>query len=474
MIISQVIGTLSAAFRKLEPTSGLLIMITALLLFGVTFSRSHRRESSFLALVENLVRSLTTAVIYLGIVLAFLSLLDQNILEFDKNARTLIQGGTVVDRQRLAWIKQWGDSVGQNELTVDHFVQREEVVQVTGSKGEIRFRNNVVTEKIKQESIRGFKGDIDIRLIDPIFNRYILDARYEYTVTNHSDQETEALFSFPLVYSHLYEDIQVTVDGVDQEKELLVEKLNIIWRTRMLPGQSLRVLISYSARGMRGYFYRIPSQRGIEDFSLTVSTDSKDVYPYFSPEIEALEPDRECPDVNDECTFKWSLDRVVMAPTMGITFLSPVNSDTAPLNDLVHVVRYTPWALALLAGLLMLSMIILNVPADLFKFTLFIGVYCAQVLALMGIGILGINYIWAPPGVLAVSLAIQWALLRNTPYAGLILTLFVLFGAAYPLAGLLPQEAERNSFDSIIFSLILIYLFALVLYSRIRNKDRNK
>ena len=59
--------------------------------------------------------------------------------------------------------------------------------------------------------------------------------------------------------------------------------------------------------------------------------------------------------------------------------------------------------------------------------------------------------------------------LRNLPRLPLILILAVIFGMAYPFAGLLPGERERNALDGAVQIGMIIYLFGLTLYTRVRN-----
>ena len=468
----QDLGNLSADWLQAGPTTILLIVITALMLFWTSLTRSRRRTGGLLSVLERLARSISGMMIFLGIVVLFSTLLDLNIREFNKHLQTLIRGGTVADQQRREWEMQWGSALIQKELAVSHYVSREVVVEIPGPEGKRLYRNKTVTEKIDQESIRDFNGVIEIHTVDPAFNRYILDARYEYAISNASDEETTAELFFPLSKSHLYENIRVKVDDRQLADNGQAGTSGLRWKLKMHPGQSNRISISYSVRGMRAYSYSIPEQRGIEDFRLRIATDTQAVDPNISPNVDALQALKSCPQGETGCSMEWSLDRVVMAPSLGITLRSQKPATTSLSNDLVRVVRQAPRALGLLSGLVVFSLLVLGVPVDLSRFTLYAGVFCAQFLALMGAGILAFDYLWTLAGLSVLALGLQTLILRHTPHKNLLFILYALFATGYPFSGLLPQGA-RNSFDGIVTSLILIYIFALVLFARLRTKPRS-
>jgi hypothetical protein len=446
----------------------LLTFLAAILLFGVTFARRYRRAEGFLALLNHLAGGLGAAITFIGLVGIGYALLNINFTGFDRDLHAVIRGGTEVDRQRAAWEKQWGPVFVQRELTVAHTVQRQEVVEVPGPEGKTLYRNVTRTDYIEQESIRGFDGEVEIRLIDPAFNRYILDARYEYLIANEADEETVAEMRFPLSTGQLYENVRVVVDGVDQETGLVMDDRNLLWKVRMAPGQVSKVRIPCTVRGTGAYYYRINTQRSIENFRLQVITNTQKVYFSNNPRLDALNPLWEDADDGTGRTFLWSLDRMVMAPSIGVYFFEAPK--TALTDKAARVARYSPRALGLLAVLIVLSMMILSIPVDLSRLALSLGIFCGQFLALMGFGILGGNYL---AGLLASGLAagaLQLILWWRRPYAQLILSLVALFGLGYPFAGLLQQEGQRNAFDGLVLTAIILYLFALILFARLRRK----
>jgi hypothetical protein len=68
-------------------------------------------------------------------------------------------------------------------------------------------------------------------------------------------------------------------------------------------------------------------------------------------------------------------------------------------------------------------------------------------------------------------LAFDYYLLRSQPRLPLVLTLIlaIVFNVGYPFAGFLPEGPARNSFDAIVLTIILLYLFSLTIFVRLRK-----
>lgn len=462
---------LLAEWDRHEPSASLLMLVVAVLLFGTTFVRSNNEWSQPWLELGRLFSALLNALVFVGLLATFYFLLDTAYRDFLPLGRSM--GSDEETAKEIALAQRiWGNYVVQKELSVEHTVTRKTVVAVASSTGETLYLNQTNVEDIKQESIIGFNGFVDIRLVDFHLNTYVADARYEYDVINYSDSETTAQFQFPLDSSHYYENLRITVDGKELGEEKKIGSGRIDWTLNMAPQQTRRIVVSYSVRGMGTFYYRVPIQHTIEDFSLAIRTNSPSFYTYANPSEEAIKKDLVKLE-SGSYLMNWTINRAIMKPEMGIQFRSTLKTEPLQLQA-VDILHYTPRGSMLLGIMVVLTMLICGISMDLGKLLLLLSIYSGQFLALIGLDLIKITYPFSLP---VVSLFTLWVV--SIIYRGispvsrrLVLILTLLFSLGYPLAGLLPDGPPRTAFDAIVQSAFLLYAFGLSLYTRVKSGVR--
>jgi len=457
-----------------RPATGLLLMITALLVFGSAFGRDKGSSATFSAWLRRIVEAAVRAILVVGLLWVFSTTLEKNNDAFRLTHET---------PSRKEWDKvgaTWGGPYTQRELIVEHFIetQVQEEIRRKDPAARVLYRNVKKRQLVPQNSIVGFRGDIDLALSEPekrragypLYNTYTANARYKYDVINDSSETTEVEFRFPLGQSPslLCENLSVTVDGKDISPQLRVISNTLTWKSTMTPQQRSEVAIAYTVKGMDRFDYQIPIQREIRNFALTMTVNSWAFYTMVEPEGGQMTPKVKWLNDPKGTVLSWELDRTVMTPKMGIAFVQP-ERPYAPFGKILQVSQTGPEALALAGAVLALTLLICKQPVYPVDLALFAGAYCAQFLSITGLsdyfGLWGAFIVGA--SMAATLTFLVFHSLSSTPLRVLIYVLAGFFIFVYPSSGLW-VETQRNTFNSILQVGLIVYLFGLSLYSRLR------
>jgi len=126
-----------------------------------------------------------------------------------------------------------------------------------------------------------------------------------------------------------------------------------------------------------------------------------------------------------------------------------------------------------IGAILALTLLILGYPVNLLEMALLVGVYSVEYLVMAGISDFFFGF-WGSLIIGAgLTLILAFLLFRNLPSRLLKILLFGLiafFTVLYPLSGLLDQIASLNSFNAMLQAGMIVFLFGLSLYSRLRAK----
>jgi hypothetical protein len=235
----------------------------------------------------------------------------------------------------------------------------------------------------------------------------------------------------------------------------------------MLPGQQIQIVVTYTTRGAESYYYEIPTQREIRSLALTVTVDANSFYVHTKPETDQAKAERWTDD-EEKTTVLWQLDRVVMAPSLGVALYKPERF-YAPYEKITRVLGVGPDALLLMAPMVMLTLLIKREPVHLSKLVLLCAAYCTQPLVLAGLGdSLGL---WGAfvLGALASGLLV-FLVIRDIPSVLMrvfLYTIVGLFALGYPLARLfITDTAQYGSFEIGVWIGLILYLFGFSLYVR--------
>jgi len=453
-----------------KPVMGLLTLAAALVAFGSALSQSKVPSNAIWPWLRRIVEASVKAMLLFGLLWAFHATLNHDIEAFSSTHNNVLAA------QRHSVEAFWGNPITQDELVVNHFVQvakLEEVSQKDPAKPKL-YRNVKERQPVPQNSVIGFRGDVNVTLddretLETKIAVYTTSARYEYDVVNNSDLETEAEFTFPLASGQTLENFGITVDDQDLSSQLRFASDSVSWTIMMKPQQQNKIIVTYACKGIDSFFYRVPIQREIKNFALTLMTSTKAFYVLIEPDNDLMHSDYT--DTNDHrgAILTWKLDRVIMAPRMGIALRGPEEFDL--YGKVQQVLGTGSNALALLVAMLALTLLIGGRSLQLLDLALVAGAYCVQFLIIGGvsdyIGFWGLLIGGAVlSGVLTFFIFRQLSskLLRVLIYA---LAGFFIF--VYPRSAFF-IETQRNTFDGIAQAGLIVYLFGLSLYTRLEAR----
>jgi hypothetical protein len=456
-----------------EPAISLLMIITAVVIFGSAFRKSEDSSATFWPWLRRVIESSVGAVLFLGLLWAFRAILNNNNVTFNSTH------GSLSEANRQSAQSIWGRPHVQRELSVSHFIEtvvQEEIPREDPSQPPL-YRNVEVRQQVPQNSIVGFTGQVNLTLSErekgyALYSGYVIDARFEYDVVNDSDLETEAEYVFPLSPGQtLYENFMITVDDEDISSKLRFSPDWIKWQSDMRPGERSTVVVAYTSRGMETFYYQIPVQREVKNFRLTLTIDRLPVSLLNYPE-GCLTPTEIKPTADQRgSVLDWKLDRAITVAGMGVALFQPEQ----PGAKVLRVLLNSPYALTLLGTMLALTMLIRGEPVHFLDLALLSGAYCVQFLIMAAVsdsffGFWGSLVLGA--GLTGLLTFLLFRKLSSRLLRTLIYLLVGFFTLVYPLSGLLEQTTQRNSFDNIVQVGMIVYIFGLSLYASIQRSNR--
>jgi hypothetical protein len=466
-MLDRIIGWLT-----IEPTVSLLMIITAVVLFATAFSRSQ--DTALWPWVRRIIEASVGAVLFLGLLWAFRSILNTN------NSSFYSTHGSLSDVSLVSAQSIWGKPHVQLELGYTHFanviVQRQ-LPREDPTKPAL-YEDVLERQFVPQNSVIGFRGIVDLTLSErekgyALYNGYLINARFEYDLVNDSAKETECEFDFALSPGQtLYENFSITVDGEDVSSQLRFAPNLVEWTSYFAPGQQRKVVVSYQSRGMETFYYQIPSQREIKDFALGLTIDRLPISLLNYPD-GTLTPTRvEATADGNGSILTWELDKAITVAGMGIALPQPEQ----PGAQVLRVLFNSPYALTLLGAMLALTLLIRGEGVNVLSLALLSAAYCVQFLIMAAIS----DYVFGFWGSLILGAAVTglltYLLFRHYPsrlLRGLIYGLVAFFTVIYPLSGLLTDTSMRNSFESLVQVGLIVYLFSLALYTQVERANNN-
>ena len=462
-------------WMTVEPVIGLLMTITALVLFGASFIKSKESSTAFWPWLRKVIEASVGAILFLGLLWAFRSILNSN------NSTFYSTHGSLSDASRQSAQSIWGRPHIQREISVNHYVEKvvqEEIPREDPTQPPL-YRDKTVREQIPQNSILSFFGQVDMTLSErekgyALYSGYLINTRFEYEIVNDSDLETEAEFAFPLSPGQtLHENFKILVDDQDISPQLRFSTDLVQWASKMEPHQKFRVVITYSSRGMDTFYYQVPVQREIKNFTLVLTIDRLPISLLNYPE-GVLTPTEIKPTNNQQGSIlTWKLDGAITVAGMGVALLQPQQ----PGAQVLRVLLNSPYALTLLGAMLSLTLLIRGEPVNFLDLALLSGAYCVQFLIMAAVSDFFFGF-WGSliAGAFLTGL-LTFLLFRRHPSRLLRILIYSLVGfftVVYPLAGLFTQVTQRNSFDGIVQVGLIVYLFGLSLYTQLERKHTDK
>ena len=453
-----------------QPTVGLLMVVTALVLFAASFKVKETAPSLW-QWIRQIIEASVGAILFLGLLWAFRSILNANNTTFGSTHGSSSQT-TLESAQSI-----WGRPHIQRGLSIDNYietVEQEELPRPDPAQPPV-YRSKKVQTRVTQNSILGTVGQVDMTLSErekgyALYSGFVINAQFTYDVINDWNSATSAVFTFPLSPKQtLQENFKVLVDGVDITSLLQIADDAVQWRLPMQPAQRSKIVVSYTSRGMNYFYYQIPVQQETRNFLLTLTVDRLPVSLLNYPE-GCLTPTEIKPTSDQRGSIlTWRLDRAITVAGMGVALAQPEQ----PGAQVVRVLSNSPYALTLLIAMLALTLLIRREPVQFIELALLAAVYCVQFLVMAAVSDWFFGF-WGSLilGALLTG-ALTFLLFRRHPsrlLRTLIYLLVAFFTILYPLAGLLDQVALRNAFDGMVQVGLIIYLFGLTLYTRLGEK----
>ena len=470
MFISRIIN-----WFTLEPAVSMLMVTTAIVLFGSAFKSYKETSGNFWPWMRRIIEAGAAAILFLGLMWAFRAILNDNVNTFYSTH------GSVSNVSRESAWSIWGRPHTQIELTVHHTHEvevKEEIPREDPTEAPV-YRTVTQVQTVPQNSITGFVGDVKMNLSErqkgyALYSGYTLDVTLNYEILNDSDIETDATFTFPLSSGQtLFEDFVVLMDDTDMSSSLRFDLDTISWTNKMKPHQKSEVVITYASRGMDYFYYQIPLQREIKDFSLTLTIDRLPVSLLNYPDGVITPTDIQSTEDGEGSILTWELDHAVTTAGMGVSLVQPEQ----PGAKVLRVLVLSPYAITLLGAMLALTMLIWGMQVRFLDLALVSAVYTMQFLLMSALsdtffGFWGSLLLGA-----GLTLFLSFLLFRKFPSRPLKTAVYLLvafFTVVYPLSGLLTELSQQNAFNMLLQAGMILYITGFSLYAGRNNKNEKK
>jgi hypothetical protein len=459
---------------NLEPAVSVLMVATAIVLFGSAFQAYKETSGKFWPWVRKVIEASIGALLFLGLLWSFRAILNDNMYTFYSTH------GSVSDISRASAWSIWGRPHTQSELTVHHYhdVEIKEEIPREDITAAPVYRTVMQRQEVQQNSIIGFTGDIDMQLSErqkgyALYSGYTLDVLLNYQIINDSQFKTDAQFAFPLSPGQtLFEDFKVLVNGNDISSKLHFSGDIVYWAVWMSPQEKMDISISYLSRGMDTFYYQIPAQREISNFKLTLTIDQLPISMLNYPD-GIITPTKIVPTKDGNGSIlTWELDHAITTSGMGVALPQPEQ----PGAKVMRVLIISPYALTLLTAILALTMLIWGMKVQFLDLALLSAVYTMEFLIMSSLSDYFLGF-WGSLiiGALA-TLLLSYFLFKKIPSKPLktiIFSLIAFFTIIYPLSGLQTELTQQNSFNMLMQVGMIIYIAGLSIFA-IRNKANDK
>jgi hypothetical protein len=456
---------------NVQPVVVFLMAIAAILIFSTPFIRSQDRTGTFWSWVRRIMQGVLGTLVFLGMLWGFRTLLNNNMATF------YATHGSVNDLSLQSAESIWGRSYQQEELSVGHFIWRDEQQEIPSQNPNDapKYKTVAVRHPVPQNSIVGFTGKMDMQLSErekgyALYSGFTVSADFAYDILNDSTETTDVDWTFPLAPGQaLFEDFKITLDEKDISSLLRFGNDQVTWQTRMTPQQRHKLHVSHKSRGMNYLYYRVPFQRQIKDFTFTLTVDRLPTTLLNYPD-GVLTPTKISPTADGQgSVLTWDLDNAITVAGMGVSLLSPIQPGAQVLQVLVN----SSYALTLLIAVLSLTLLILGEQVSFVDLALVAGIVTVQYLIMAAVSDLLLGFWGSLIFGAALTNILAYLLFRHHPSRLLRILVMILIGfftVVYPLAGLYTQVTDRNIFDGLMQIMLIIYLFALTLYTRLKVK----
>ncbi len=372
---------------------GLVALAVAVLLQLLPPWRCSVREAREGRGWRSVLLALANGLMVLVVGAAIVAALGASMLHQSREFR--IRHGNQTEANKYAVRTNWGMPHEQRELSVSHSIEKVRrflVFEETGREIEIEgderppgvgteggptLVTRTARENVPQNSIVSADVRVDLTLTylqkgSAYYTGYEDEWTLAYLVRNRSDKATRAAFRFPMPADQgTYDDFTVRVDGQDWRENLVRSDTDQTWTMPMEPGQEAKVEVHYRSRGMDFVRYKpaYMAQRASNRMVLSLRPDPSGLGPQrlhytdFTPPVGGMSPtNREAllaappTEPGDAVVMEWDLKDAATTLGMG-TVLPEMTQPGAYASRLLHE---APWGLALMAGVLVFTWVLLE------------------------------------------------------------------------------------------------------------------
>ncbi len=448
-----------------EPLIGILMIISAAILFISHFAKDDFKPASFWQWAGRIIESLSVAFAFLFLLWAFRSVLNTN------NDSFSFSHGRVSEVNNYSVQTIWGSPHHQEELYVTVNAQRE----VEEESGLDANGNPVYRKVMRMTPIDGLNpvtsssGKAVLILNErkkgsAYYPGYNLKFNIKYQVINPLNEKTSVDYFFPLPEQVMYDSLKVLDGGKDMSGSFSVTAGGISWEKPFEPLDSTNVEISYLSRGLENFYYVVSQPREINNFDFALEVDKLEAKDVNYPE-NCLTPHSITPTADQKgIILNWKLNNAITTSGMGIE----LPRSEQPGAKISQVLNNSPYALMLLITSICITLLILRQKVNFLEISLVSSLYCLLFFSMASLS----DYMFGFWGSIIIgnilTLFLTYLLFRKKESRFLrttILSLVAFFTIIYPLCGLFPEI--ENDFKNWVMIALIVYIFFISLRSRI-------
>ena len=173
----------------------------------------------------------------------------------------------------------WGSEQTQRELTFQ-FYYDEEVTERTEFEDPTKpalIRKKMVRHHVVGNPFVAARHAITLtqnprKKGSALYGGYETACRFTWKLESPADRETKGTLRFPLpAQGAMYDKLVATVNGEDVLPKIELSDSALVLTRDLAPYEKLEVTIAFQSRGMAQWYFQVPEQREIRDFTLTLN-----------------------------------------------------------------------------------------------------------------------------------------------------------------------------------------------------------
>ena len=173
----------------------------------------------------------------------------------------------------------WGAEQTQRELTLQIFYDEEvtERTEYEDSRKPALIRKKTVRHNVTGNPFIATAHDITLKQNarkkgSALYGGYETACRFTWKLRSPADRDTRGTLRFPLpAQGAMYDELTATINGEDVLPKMELSDAALVLTRDLGTNEELTVAISFKSRGMSQWYFQVPEQREIRDFTLALS-----------------------------------------------------------------------------------------------------------------------------------------------------------------------------------------------------------